>query len=205
MVSASNADSCRAADVDCHQKGIRHYPRARKTGCYSWARHFLRWIPCRALGSLKSNTVYHYGALHALHGRENVPSRQKSITRRAVRLADKIICVSRLLAESIYKYGAEKQAEIIPNMIDTQFFVPSSTPTDLPFMFINITSFEPRKRPDLLIKAFHQAFHDNANVELTFVGEGAGRAPIEALIAELGLTSRISSRRMAYANSKCET
>ncbi|GLU54921.1 glycosyl transferase [Dyadobacter frigoris] len=59
------------------------------------------------------------------------------------------------------------------------------------FNFITVARLHHQKNPDLLIKAFHDAFLDIQNVNLLILGEGPLKEEILSLIKDLGLETRV--------------
>jgi glycosyltransferase involved in cell wall biosynthesis len=105
--------------------------------------------------------------------------------------ADALIAVSPGLREVI-KGRFDKDAIYIPNIVDTKLFsyVPKSS--DDIFRFISIGGLIVRKRMDLTIEAFAQAFGDNEKVTLTIFGEGPERGKLEDLIKKHKLAKRVN-------------
>ena len=61
-----------------------------------------------------------------------------------------------------------------------------------PMRLVMVARFSPhQKRQDLLVRALHQMTRP---VQLTFVGEGTERPAIESLVADLGLSDRVTFR-----------
>lgn len=69
-------------------------------------------------------------------------------------------------------------------------------------VFVQLGNLAKHKRPDLLIHAFAQAFDENKNVRLFFIGDGPMRGCLEELIISYELTSSV--RLLGYVDSPAE-
>ncbi len=106
--------------------------------------------------------------------------------------ADKVICVSRMLAEDIKPYTSGRDIQIVPNMVDTDFFtVPDSPRQFSPFRFLFVGFLTANKKVDELIRVFAAGFNASSEVRLEIVGDGAQRLELESLAANLGIQDRV--------------
>lgn len=109
---------------------------------------------------------------------------------RTFKEADRLITVSPSLQERLEdRFGVS--STYIPNIVDTSIFSYAKRKNDGKFRFVSTGHLIPIKGNDITIKAFHSAFKDEENVELTIFGEGGERKKLENLIESLGLSSRV--------------
>ena len=82
--------------------------------------------------------------------------------------------------------------QYIPNVVDTDFFVPGNRAEKRGlFTFINIAYLEKKKNQGLLIRAFAKIAKSDPDVRLLIVGCGPERKMLEALIRDLGVEGRV--------------
>jgi glycosyltransferase involved in cell wall biosynthesis len=106
--------------------------------------------------------------------------------------ADRIVAVSRKLAGDIKPYVGKQDIHVIPNLVDTDFFIPPPEPRRAdPFRFLFVGFLTANKRVDDLLRAFAAAFGSRDDVRLEIVGDGVQRAELESLTAELGVGQRV--------------
>ena len=108
----------------------------------------------------------------------------------AYKVADKVICVSKALADNLHqKCGLD--SIVINNMVGNEFFRtrkikgPSGA-----FKFIAVGSLKKVKRFDLLVEAFALCQFPK-NVTLEIVGDGPERALIAGMVQELHLSDQV--------------
>ena len=109
---------------------------------------------------------------------------------RAYSIADKIITVSPEL-KNVIEEKFHKNAIHIPNIVDTNLFSYPGESRKNTFSFVSIGSLIYRKRMDLTIKSFIDAFCNNEKVSLTIFGEGPERQKLEELINVNNMGGRI--------------
>jgi len=104
----------------------------------------------------------------------------------------------RMAVSSFYaKFNSELfQAPFItmPNMINNDFAntsLPSFPKKINPFYFLNIGALSRRKRQDILIEAFTEAFKGNKEIQLIIAGNGELESDLKKLIASLGMQEQI--------------
>lgn len=104
--------------------------------------------------------------------------------------ADKVLCVSQALADSLMK-NFHIKCLVINNMVSDQFFLSSKIERkDQSFKFIAVGAFRKNKGFDILVEAFaHGCFHDN--VTLDIVGDGEERELVERLIQQHNLSNQV--------------
>lgn len=103
--------------------------------------------------------------------------------------AAKIIAVSPALQKKI-KNICKKDVVCIPNMIDCNKFKYTDVSVNK-YRIVAVGNLIKRKRMDLLIRAFVEAFKEIPQVELSIIGEGSERVRLENLIAEKGMQGKI--------------
>lgn len=107
--------------------------------------------------------------------------------------ADKVICVSSALAESLKKQFCI-ESQVIHNMVSDTFFNGTNldhkyTRTEV-VRFISVGSLVAIKRFDLLLKAFSNCQH-LAECQLSIVGSGPEQDKLVNLIEECGLKNKV--------------
>ena len=82
--------------------------------------------------------------------------------------------------------------ELVPNVITDDFFVdnPEQRPTK-PFVFCNVAIMDSRKRQDLIIQAFAEAFGGDDNYRLVIAGDGKLKQALVDLAAKLGVSAQV--------------
>ena len=108
--------------------------------------------------------------------------------------ADKVICVSSALSESLKKLF-NIESLVIHNMVSDSFFngkdlVEKKTSSDV-VRFISVGSLVAIKRFDLLIKAFSNCQH-LSECQLSIIGSGPEEEKLSSMIAECGLKNRVA-------------
>lgn len=122
----------------------------------------------------------------------NVPVISKKLLRKSIayHLADRVICVSQALADSL-KRNFQVDSIVINNMVSDMFFQSVKVKrNDNLFKFIAIGAFRKNKGFDLLVESFAYA-HFPKNVTLDIVGDGEERSLVESKIKEYGLSEQI--------------
>ncbi len=114
----------------------------------------------------------------------------KHLGNNTYRFMDKVLAVSKSLADNL-KNKFSIEPIVIHNIVDTSSFQyrPLIEYNDS-FNFISVGGLIIRKRMDLLIKSFHDAFNNN-NIRLYIYGEGPERKNLETLISNLNLTEQV--------------
>jgi glycosyltransferase involved in cell wall biosynthesis len=88
-----------------------------------------------------------------------------------------------------YTHG--RDVEIIPNVVDTEYFSPSARrPPRGPFRFVAIAILVKSKGVHFLIEALSKVREIDAVLEV--VGDGPERSRLERLAADLGLAGRVN-------------
>ena len=110
--------------------------------------------------------------------------------------AKHIVSVSASLHDTIKEISPQSsnKLSVIPNMTDTDFFVPYNrqTKADKPFRFLCVTHLEHLKGIDVLLNAFAGLqSHDAQPSQLMIAGSGVERARLVALCHSLGLKESV--------------
>jgi glycosyltransferase involved in cell wall biosynthesis len=106
--------------------------------------------------------------------------------------ADRVITVSRALANDIKSYVGGRDITVIPNLVDTEFFTPpSETRSADPFRFLFVGFLTEKKGVEDLLRAYAAAFGSNDRVRLEIGGDGHQRPLLEALAADLGIGRQV--------------
>lgn len=106
--------------------------------------------------------------------------------------AAKRIAVSRSLAKLIAPYAMGLPIEVVPNIVDTEFFtLPQQSRSSRPFIFLSVALLTPNKGIDVLIKAFEKEFRGHSEVELWIGGDGPQRPDLERLVQRLSIESQV--------------
>lgn len=116
---------------------------------------------------------------------------QGYFVRYALRHFGRRFAVSPPLAQSLKDIMPDYPVEIMPNVVDTAFFVPGTIDQpERPFVFAAVGRLNRGKGHQVLVQAFGAAFRDQ-NVCLRIAGEGPYRKPLEDLIRQLGLQQQV--------------
>lgn len=124
--------------------------------------------------------------------------------------ANSVVSVSSSISNHLDKYFDIKST-VIPNIVDTEIFMPSEKTESNTFNFICVASLRKGKALDILLKSFSRSFGNNKDVKLTIVGDGEEKASLKRLSKELELynqvlfTGRIDREEIAQylAESDC--
>ena len=124
--------------------------------------------------------------------KKNIDNGLKKCLIDTVKSADKFICVSDGLKQMIEKHIGEFDNIItIPNMINPCFKYYKKIDNNS-FVFFSLGSLIPRKGFKELIEAFSEEFKRDKEIELIIGGSGEEKGILETLIAEKGMTGRIT-------------
>ena len=123
-----------------------------------------------------------------LRGRIFLPG-QHLVARRTLQQVERPLAVGQKLADVLnQKYHPKTAVETIANVVDTDYFVPTSNKGV--FTFVAVGQLTKRKRFDLLISAFAQLFHGQS-VKLIIGGHGSEDRRLRDLIASLNMQSQV--------------
>lgn len=130
----------------------------------------------------------------------------KAIVQHVINKSDKLICVSNALKESMINFG--KEIEVIPNMVDCEYFFYDEKMLPKEFTFLSLCYLNANKRIDMLIQAFAHEFK-GTNTKLIIGGDGPEREYLQGLSRELKVTNQIeflgklTREEAALAMRKC--
>jgi len=111
----------------------------------------------------------------------------------AYRGARSIISVSKALHYGIRKYVPEKlELNVLPNLVDTEFFGMAAPKVIEPFVVLSIGRLEVEKGMDLLIEAFDLFAEDHPDAELRIVGKGSLETELKEMASRSNHPSRIT-------------
>ncbi len=108
--------------------------------------------------------------------------------------AAKVMSVSKFLANSINEIGYRGPIEIMPNLVDVDFFtlpVDGKKREDQIFRFIVIAFLSKNKGIDNLIRAFSNAFSNDERVILEIGGDGQECDYLKNLVNQLGISHKV--------------
>jgi len=113
--------------------------------------------------------------------------------------ADCVIAVARHLATALRALGLTR-VEAIPNAVDARVFAPGPADAALrtalgldaaDVVVAHVSNLKDIKRPLDVVRAAHAALARHPTLAVLIVGDGAGRAPIEAECARAGIAARV--------------
>jgi glycosyltransferase involved in cell wall biosynthesis len=82
--------------------------------------------------------------------------------------------------------------ELVPNVITDDFFVSDPKPrSKKPFVFCNVAIMDSRKRQDLIIEAFAEAFGGDDNYRLVIAGDGKLKQSLIDLVQKLDVSAQV--------------
>ena len=123
----------------------------------------------------------------AIHDRAVTPH-ERAVAARVYSAAKRVVCVSEALARQVAQFGMAVRAQVIPNVVDTEFFVPPAVPRSTEqFVFVAIGNLTPNKSFDSIIRAFACRFGGAADVRLVIGGDGPMRSELQGLAEGLGV------------------
>lgn len=123
--------------------------------------------------------------------RDLVMPKQHRYVAYALEKAAMRFAVSGRLAESLKPYAGSRPVNVLPNVVDTDFFAFHPPPdTADHFEFTTAARFDENKALSVLLRAFCQAFYGKP-VFLNLIGDGALRRDLESLVVELGIQDQI--------------
>ena len=102
------------------------------------------------------------------------------------------ISVSQSLSNAIRHYFNDLQFQIIPNVVDTDYFNLVENRTKDKFQFINIAHLTKNKNQLHLIHSFTEAFRDNTFYQLLIVGHGPEKNNLQNWIDANNMNSQIT-------------
>lgn len=122
-----------------------------------------------------------------------VRSWQEPYIHRAISNAAVVMAVSKALADQLMPYSDGKRIEVLPNMVDTDYFIhPPVSRKINPFRFLTVARLTPKKGVDLLIRAFASSLSQEKDIFLDIGGDGGQRSELEALVKDLHIQDRVN-------------
>lgn len=127
-----------------------------------------------------------------LEGLVFLPGQSQIVAYTLRHVDERLVCGSSLIAP-LHRYAPEQPIETVGCVVDTEYFTPGDAPTEeKPFVFVIIAQLKERRKGfDVLLKAFHKAFADRADVELHIRGHGPLKPELEQLVETLGLQRQV--------------
>ena len=120
--------------------------------------------------------------------RKTLNSLELSIAQKVFEKSSVNVAVSGALSSYLKKL-TNQDFVVIPNIVDTSFFVPG-VKSDEEFVFLNVAHLNANKNHDMLIRSFAIIAKDT-DARLIIVGEGEERRSLETLIHSLNLDDRV--------------
>lgn len=100
---------------------------------------------------------------------------------------------AQLLNQKLLGVNSSKSWSVVPNIVEHRFLqVPLSCPPRSPFVFCTVCFLTHKKRVDLLIRAFAQAFADQPYIRLHIGGSGEELTRLMNIREELSMEKQIS-------------
>ena len=149
-------------------------------------------LPALLLGALSRAPVVvteHFTGFQ----RGMVTGYERVLARIAFQRADLVAPVSRELAGHLRRIAPRARIQVLPNVVDTQVFVPPESPRrrGSPVALLSVGALAEKKGHAYLLDALARL--DDGHV-LDVVGDGELRGPLEARARELGLAERVRFR-----------
>ncbi len=134
-------------------------------------------------------TTEHYSGLLTGVASKNDYKRAKA----TIEQSNKFIFVGKNFRKRIcHMLDIQKEVFVIPNMIDNQRFHINLSNKKKCFRFLTAGTLKKNKSMDLVIRAFHNEFKKDEDVELLIAGEGIDRTRLENLVSEFNEGHRIT-------------
>ena len=125
----------------------------------------------------------------SLMNTQNPDAKTLAQAKNAYLKADKVIAVSRALADNI-RSSTGVQPEVVGNVVDTKVFEKLTTGSDSGyFKYVSCGNLVDVKRFDLLMTAFSMT--DDKDARLTIFGDGVKKAELTHLCEKLGVKDRV--------------
>lgn len=157
--------------------------------------HGALWAGYSALSLKRRYQIPYFITEHSsAYFRRRLSGYELEIVREVFRNADSSFAVSRSLSAQLQTILGIKGIDVVPNMVDTEFFSCKERTRRAgdPFVFLSVAFLTPNKRIDVLLKAFSAAFKGNTEVQLEIGGDGEQRDALELLSRELGISDQVT-------------
>ena len=119
---------------------------------------------------------------------------KQKMARFAMNRASLILPVSENLIEHIQYYGIRNEFQVVPNVVNTNTFYPSSTDTssnDKCRRILTVASMTPVKGIPYLLEALHQIRQRRQDFFLDIIGDGLNRTEYEKMTVDLRLAKMV--------------
>lgn len=115
-----------------------------------------------------------------------------------------VLAVSPALASSMSAVTGGPVPDVVPNLVDTEFFRPPQSPSPAPFDLLCVAMLEQKKGIDVLLESLARLKKFGRGVRLQVIGDGSERSALETLTNQLGLRrfvtfTGLASRRQVRA------
>ncbi len=222
--SSSNTYSSRYKHILEHRKLFRRFPFLERKNVYRWVGHVVEMYEkhCNKHGHpalLQAHSSMWGGLaaarIHAKHGipyvitehrgrftgigkqaKELIKDWHIPLLEEALKHATRIVCVSHALTKMIREIYPDSlhKLKVIPNMVDTGFFIPANRDTGSgdPFNFICIANLSQEKGIDVLLEAFALLQKSSKiRTNLTIGGDGPYRQKLIRQATRLGIVDKV--------------
>lgn len=116
---------------------------------------------------------------------------RKLFTRLLVRKARAVTVASLAAQKAMQRHGLENEYHVIANVVDTGRFAPGREKSkNGKKIVLHVSGFNPCKNVPGMLRAVKKLSQARDDFELHLVGDGAARADLEALSAQLGIRER---------------
>lgn len=155
--------------------------------------HSVLWGGVAAMGIAQHWDIPYIVTEHASSfARGLIQSWQEPIIRRVIKNANYVLSVSKGLADLLIPYADGKKIEVVPNVVDTDFFkLPTIQRKASPFRLLTVAMLTPKKGIDVLLKAFARAFKRTDEVILEIGGDGEQRTELQSLARSLNIENQV--------------
>lgn len=114
-------------------------------------------------------------------------------TKKVIAKAHTIIAISDYLKKMMENHQLYGNYQIVPNVIDTELFLPASKLDQTQTRFIHISSLDDeQKNVSGIISAFSSAYKKNRQIHLSIVGEAENKNQLQDLVSQLSLKNNIT-------------
>jgi glycosyltransferase involved in cell wall biosynthesis len=122
---------------------------------------------------------------------EHVTKAGLALVRRVYGAAASVIFVGDVQQRAVKSLGLTGNFRVIPNPVDASLFDGTKHPPGRSLHLVTIGYLQPRKRMELLIRAFRLVRNDIPSIRLDIVGGGVERDRLERLVGSLGLDDAV--------------
>ena len=119
------------------------------------------------------------------------------LIRSACATPTRVLAVSPGLAAAVADIAGGQPPVVVPNLVDTDFFAPSSTPSTDPVDLLCVAHLDRKKGVDVLLSALSVLEKEGLRLSLRIVGDGPERASLERSARQLGVADRVTFTGLA--------